>query len=110
MLKLFSTSDVDKFAKDLAKDIGERYPVAIANDPARKVSANRLTAILEDAFNQASEFTANNKLGYFKKAKLGNTFRWELKEMGYDEKFVELATEGLVVYITRKQSAAKPAS
>ena len=109
MIKLFSTSEVDKFAKDLAKDIGERYPVAIANDPARKVSANRLTAILEDAFGQASEFTLQNKLGYFKKAKLGNTFRWELKEMGYDEKFVEVATEGLVVYITRKQSDSKPA-
>jgi hypothetical protein len=109
MIKLFAASDVDKFAKDLAKDIGERYPVAVANDPARKVSANRLTAILEDAFSQASDFTAQNKLGYFKKAKLGNTFRWELKDMGYDEKFVEVATEGLIVYITRKQEPAKPA-
>ena len=77
MIKLFSGSDVDQFAKDLAKDIGERYPAAIANDPGRKVSANRLTAILEEAFSRASEFAAQNKLGYFKKAKLGNTFRWE---------------------------------
>jgi len=110
MIKLFSTSEVDKFAKDLAKDIGERYPVAVANDPARKVSANRLTAILEDAFGQASDFASKNKLGAFKKAKLGNTFRWELKEMGYDDKFVEVATEGLIVYVTRKQDAAKPAA
>ena len=110
MLKFFSTSGVDKFAKDLAQDISQRYPVAIANDPARKVSANRLTAILEDAFGQASAFAAEHKLGYFKKAKLGNTFRWELKEMGYDDKFVEIATEGLIVFITRKQDAAKPAA
>jgi len=109
MIKFFSTSEVDNFAKDLAKDISQRYPVAIANDPARKVSANRLTAILEDAFGQASEFVAQHKLGYFKKAKLGNTFRWELKEMGYDDKFVEVATEGLVVFITRKQGAQKSA-
>ena len=26
---------------------------------------------------------------------------WELKEMGYDEKFIEMATEGLIVYVTR---------
>lgn len=104
-----SPFNVDEFAKGLARDIGERYPVAVAKDPSRKVSATRLTAILEDVFNQASDFTHQNKLGYFKKAKLGNTFRWELKEMGYDEKFVELATEGLIVYITRKQSADKPA-
>jgi hypothetical protein len=41
-------------------------------------------------------------LGVYKKARLGNTFRWELEEMGYSEKFIELATEGLIVYITRK--------
>ena len=110
MIKLFSGSDVDQFAKDLAKDIGERYPAAIANDPGRKVSANRLTAILEEAFSRASEFAAQNKLGYFKKAKLGNTFRWELKDMGYDDKFIDVATEGLIVYVTRKQGADKPAS
>jgi len=110
MIKFFSTSEVDKFAKDLANDISQRYPVAIANDPSRKVSANRLTAILEDAFSQASKFSTENKLGYFKKAKLGNTFRWELKEMGYDDKFVEVATEGLIVFVTSKQEAAKPAS
>ena len=104
-----SSSDVDKFAKDLAQDISQRYPVAIANDPARKVSANRLTAILEDAFGQAAQFATEQKLGFFKKAKLGNTFRWELKELGYDEKFVEIATEGLIVYVTSKQSAPKQA-
>jgi len=109
MIKFFSTSEVDKFAKDLANDISQRYPVAIANDPSRKVSANRLTAILEDAFSQASKFSTDNKLGYFKKAKLGNTFRWELKEMGYDDKFVEVATEGLIVFVTSKQGAAKSA-
>ena len=29
----------------------------------------------------------------FGKAKLGNEFRWQLKEMGYTEKFIEVATE-----------------
>ena len=33
---------------------------------------------------------------------VGNTFRWELQEMGYSQKFVEAATEGMIVYITRK--------
>jgi hypothetical protein len=28
--------------------------------------------------------------------------------MGYGEKFVEVATEGLIVFITRKQDASKP--
>lgn len=98
---IFGTSKTDEFAKTLAQDIAKRYPPAIANNPEQMVSQKRLTAILEEAFNRARQFNAENRLGIYRKAKLGNTFKWELKEMGYDQKFVDMATEGLIVYITR---------
>lgn len=98
---LFSGKMVDEFAKNLAQDIAKRYPPAIANNPDQLVSQKRLTAILEEAFSRAHQFNEEQRLGMFKKAKLGNTFKWELKEMGYDEKFVDMATEGLIVYLTR---------
>jgi hypothetical protein len=101
ILNIFSTSKVTEFAKGLAQDIGKRYPPAIANNPAQMVSQKRLTGILEETFLRATEFNRENKLGWYKKAKLGNEFKWELKEMGYDEKFVDVATEGLIVYLTR---------
>jgi len=104
ILKLFGPSKIDAFAKSLAQDIAKRYPPAIANNPDQMVSQKRLTTILEDTFNRAQQFNRENKLGMFRKAKLGNTFKWELKEMGYDEKFIELATEGLIVYLTRGAS------
>jgi hypothetical protein len=43
-----------------------------------------------------------HKLGVYKKARLGNTFRWELEDRGYSKAFIETATEGLVVYLSRK--------
>lgn len=98
---LFSGKIIDEFAKSLAQDIAKRYPSAIANNPDQMVSQKRLTAILEEAFSRAHQFNQEQKLGMFKKARLGNTFKWELKEMGYDEKFVDMATEGLIVYLTR---------
>lgn len=101
VFKLFGQSKIDAFAKSLAQDIAKRYPPAIANNPEQMVSQKRLTAILEDTFERARQFNQDNKLGMFKKAKLGNTFKWELKEMGYEEKFVDIATEGLIVYLTR---------
>ena len=101
IFKLFSSSKVDDFAKNLAQDIAKRYPPAIANNPEQMVSQKRLTTILEEAFTRAYQFNQENRLGMFRKAKLGNTFKWELKEMGYEEKFVETATEGLIVYLTR---------
>ncbi|MBI4292658.1 MAG: hypothetical protein HY661_14375 [Betaproteobacteria bacterium] len=101
IFKLFAASKIDEFAKSLAQDIAKRYPPAIANNPEQMVSQKRLTTILEEAFNRAHQFNREERLGMYKKAKLGNTFKWELKEMGYEEKFVEMATEGLIVYLTR---------
>lgn len=98
---LVSGKRVDEFAKSLAQDLAKRYPPALDQEGGQKLSQKRLTAILEDAYGKAVDFKKQHKLGVYKKARLGNTFRWELKEMGYSEKFVETATEGLIVYITR---------
>ena len=101
VFKLFSPNKIDEFSKSLAQDIAKRYPPAIANNPQQMVSQKRLTDILDETFSKAAAFQQENGLGWYKKAKLGNEFRWELKEMGYDEKFIEMATEGLIVYVTR---------
>ncbi|MEI7679857.1 MAG: hypothetical protein WCK07_10705 [Betaproteobacteria bacterium] len=97
-----SGKDVDMFAKTLAQDLAKRYPPALDKGNERKISQKRLTTILEDTYTRAVTYKTEHKLGVYKKARLGNTFRWELQDMGYSEKFVELATEGMIVYITRK--------
>ena len=97
-----SGKEVDGFAKTLAQELAKRYPPALDKDSERKISQKRLTMLLEGTFNRAAEFRKQHKLGVYKKARLGNTFRWELQEMGYSPKFVEAATEGIIVYITRK--------
>jgi hypothetical protein len=88
-------------AKSLARDVARRYPPAIANNPAQMVSQQRLSGILEEVFARAAQFSRENKLGWYKRAKLTNDFRWELVELGYDEKFVDAATEGLIFHVTR---------
>jgi hypothetical protein len=97
-----SGKDIDTFAKTLAQDLTKRYPPALDKGNERKISQKRLTTILEDTYTRAVAYKTEHKLGVYKKARLGNTFRWELQDMGYSEKFVELATEGMIVYITRK--------
>lgn len=107
--KLFSSSKVNDFAKSLAADIAKRYPPAIANNPEQMISHKRLTTILEETFKRAAEFQKGQKLGWFGRAKLVNEFQWELKDIGYESKFVELAAEGLLVYVTRGPDAARSA-
>lgn len=97
--------DIDGFAKQLASELASRYPASVEQSPEKRISVNRITRLLEEIFAQAASFKDEHQLGWIKKAKLGNSFRWELKELGYSEQFIEVATEGLIVYVTRKSAA-----
>jgi hypothetical protein len=100
ILEFFSSHKIAELARSLAQDVARRYPPAIANNPARMVSQKRLSGILEEVYARAIAFTLENKLGWYKRARLGNDFRWELNELGYDEKFVDTATEGLIFRVS----------
>lgn len=102
--------DVDEFAKKLAEMVAKRYPPTLDQAKEKRVSANRVTKVLEDVLEQAVDYGKKNRLGVYKKARLANAFKWELKELGYSEKFIEVATEGLVVYTTRGTSKKDPIS
>ena len=47
-------------------------------------------------------FRDEKQLGLYKKAKLGNVFRWRLKDLGYSEAFVEQATTAIVTRVAVK--------
>lgn len=100
--------EVDEFAKELAEMVAKRFPPALEAAPERRVSPNRITKVLEDVLEKAEDYAKSRRLGVYKKAKLASSFKWELKELGYTDKFIEVATEGLVVYTTR--GAKKPGS
>lgn len=107
LFERFSSKDVDTFAKSLAVEISKRYPPTLDQAKEKKISQNRISRVLEDAYGKAVEFKSEKNLGVYRKARLGNTFRWELTELGYSKPFVEMATEGLIIYITRKAGASK---
>ncbi|HKQ28434.1 MAG TPA: hypothetical protein VJT77_07515 [Burkholderiales bacterium] len=93
--------DVDDFAKELAQMVAKRFPPALEKSPERRVSPNRITKVLEDALEKAADYGKSRRLGMYKKARLANAFKWQLKDLGYSDNFIEVATEGLVVYLTR---------
>lgn len=97
----FKRAPIDEFAKKTAADLAKRYPVAIDQQPDKRPSVNRLTRVLEDVCHRAAVFGAEHKLSWYGMAKLGNSFRWELVELGYTKEFVDLATEALIVQASR---------
>ena len=92
---LLNTSDLEAFALTLANDLGRRFPPSseARTDPGVK---NQIKVILEGLGARAVRYQAENELGVYKKAKLGNTFKWRLKELGYSDDFAERATKEII--------------
>lgn len=95
MLKMFDTRELEEFATHLAIDLGRRFPPAsqARTDTGAK---HQLKVIMEGLAARAVRYHEQNKLGVYRKAKLANTFKWKLKELGYEAEFAETVTKDLV--------------
>jgi hypothetical protein len=95
--------EIDAFATALAQDLASRFP---PKSEARrdKGAKNQLTSITDSLYAQAAKFRNDKELGIYGKAKLGNTFRWRLKEAGYSGTFIDEVTHGLVLRLTKRRS------
>jgi hypothetical protein len=92
---LVDTSDLEAFATALATDLGRRFP---PSSEARTDSGakHQVKVILEGLGARAVRYHAEHHLGVYKKAKLGNIFKWKLRELGYSDDFAERATKDIV--------------
>jgi len=98
-----SGKQVDEFAIGLARTLAANYPPMPAQSAPRPAGAvEKLRTTLDEICREALGFKNLHKLGIYKKARLGNAFRWELTALGYEARFVEEATQRLVVHISRK--------
>lgn len=101
LLKFFDTKALEEFATGLATDLGRRFPPASEARTDRGAD-HQIKVILEGLSARAVRYHELNKLGVYKKAKLGNVFKWKLKELGYSDGFAERATKELVTKLAVK--------
>ncbi|MBX9903931.1 MAG: hypothetical protein K2Y31_06195 [Burkholderiales bacterium] len=94
---------MDEFARGLVETVLTlRPPKGKATPSNPGVSLKTLEPRVDALFETATSFRKEHKLGVYKKARLANTFRWEMKERGYDDGFIEMITEKLVVALSKK--------
>ncbi len=102
IFRLISAKHIQKLAQSLVADIASRFPAEIANSPEPMVSQQRRSEILETIFLRARQFNMESRLGVLARIRLASALKWQLKEMGYDEKFIDTAMKHLVASITHE--------
>lgn len=68
----------------------------IASASVKKQEAKRQKLVAE-VLARARQYKATTKMNAFKKAKLGNAFRWRLSDLGHDAELIELMTKDVML-------------
>ena len=97
LFEWFNATASKEFGAALAKFYIERIPVA-SNENDKKF-ASKTKAALDKMSQRVEQFKAANPLNTYKKAQLGNAFKWALREAGYDKAYIDRLTEWLVARI-----------
>lgn len=95
MLSWFSTSDSVRFGQDLARFVLSELAAAGQKKEA-KFSAKAEKALLR-ADQRVREFKGQERMNFYKKARLANAFLWTLKDSGCPQDFADQLTEWLSV-------------
>lgn len=91
----FNASEAEKFGLDLAEIFAAKFTASEAR--SEKKAVEKRAQLLQKLFMQIRQFSQTHKLNIYKKAKLGNAFKWKLLELGYDKEFVDALTKDLLV-------------
>lgn len=100
IFRFFNHSSEKEFAGDLVERLLKELPPRLMEQHHKVLSVNKITRLLERNGQLATSYQQANRLGVMKRAVLANHFKWRLKNSGYPDDFVDVATESLVVSLT----------
>jgi hypothetical protein len=83
----------DALVQGVTQRISMRFPPVVANDPERSIPQERIAEILREAFAASLPPRQDVRVGFFGRLGLRNAFKRELREIGYEEKFVAFAAD-----------------
>jgi hypothetical protein len=94
-LNWFDATEAQKFGNTLAHFLIERLP--LNSEKKKDKTIEKQQEVVLKLFAQIVNFKKNNSLNLYKKAKLGNAFKWELKQAGYDDEFINQLTHEIML-------------
>lgn len=92
----FDAREEKQFGKTLAEILIERLSLEGATRNNR-LMGKKHDAMLHNMQQQITSFKLERKLSTYKKAQVGNAFKWALKDKGYDPEYVDQLTSWLIM-------------
>ena len=86
LLKMFDTTEVIVFAKEVVIDIDKLFPARPKPPTPKTLEKDRKK--LDTLIFRVRVFAKNHKLNIYKKAKFLNTIKWKLKDAHHEEAFI----------------------
>lgn len=95
MFKWLSAKNAEAFGSELAKLVAEFVP----NDPNLSESKRQSKAnyAKERMLKRIRQFKQEEILNFYKTAKLLNTFKWDMKDAGYDSKLTDSLASWILI-------------
>ena len=94
----FDAREAEQCGLSLAQFFADRVSVKAGEGGKKSLPKKQLEAV-NKMLAQAQRFGHEHKLNLYKKAKLGNAFKWKLKESGYANELVDELTKELLLHL-----------
>lgn len=88
--------EVEEFAVALAREFSTRFPPGTQSAG----EAQRLARAVDEICNRARAFQRERKLGIYGRAKIGTSFKFELKNSGYPDEFIDSLTHQVLLVMS----------
>jgi len=95
MFSWFDARDAQQFGLSLAEFFIQRVPLEGGGNTSK--SKKKHQEVLNKMLMQLQIFKMKHKLNVYKKAKLGNAFKWKLLDANYNPKLVDELTKELLL-------------
>jgi hypothetical protein len=93
----FDATQARSFGEGLAQLFIEKLPSS--HGLSSKAFEAKARETLGKLSKQVQAFRQSNRLNFYQKAKLGNAFKWTLRDAGYDAKYADELTEWLMLQL-----------
>jgi len=98
VLAWFDTAEVDRFAASLVQEVMRRLPPTRVESSSQRM-LERISRMADVLSDQLRAFAQSRSLNVYKRARLGNRVKWQLRDAGYPEPFVDALTTEVVTLL-----------